>query len=147
MTCFRIGEMFQVGAKCQALELDPVIELFARVNYSVREPGTTKQHFQFLDMWVDRPPNPNGILASFKTTCLVETESKVFIECNEKKMARVIGRLKKDRNKRDSPWLLDIINIRETDWEEIRWTRRIVSGDDLVKKGKGSSNVEVMSEV
>jgi len=30
--------------------------------------------------------------------------------------------------------LLDIINIRETDWEEIRCTRRIVSGDDLVKE-------------
>jgi hypothetical protein len=126
--------MFQGGAKCHALGLNAFIELFARVNYSHREPGTTKQHFQFLDLWVDRPPTPNGILASFKTTGLAESESRVFIECHEKKLARVLGRLQKDPKKRDSPWLLDIINIRGTDWEEIRWTRRIVSGDDLVKK-------------
>lgn len=126
--------MFQAGAKCHALGLNSFIELFARVNYSHREPGTTKQHFQFLDLWVDRPPTPNGILASFKTTGLAESESRIFIDCQEKKLARVLGRLTKDPKRGDSPWTLDIISIRGTNWEEIRWTRRIVSGDDLVKK-------------
>ena len=51
-TCFRIGEMFQAGSSCSAQKLNPVIELFARVNFSSREPGTTKQHFQFMDLWV-----------------------------------------------------------------------------------------------
>lgn len=132
-TCFRIGEMFQVGAKCNALGIDAVIELFARVCFSSREPGTTKQHFQFLDLWSDRAPYPNGILASFKTTGLAESESKVFLTSGEKKIARVLGKLKKDGQK-GGPWKLEIINIRETDWEEIRWTCRIVSGNNLVKK-------------
>lgn len=135
-TCFRIGEMFQVGAKCNGSGLDAVIELFARVNFSSRESGTTKQHFQFLDLWHDRPPFPNGILASFKTTGLAESESKVFLLSGEKKIARVLGKLKRD-GKKGGLWKLVIINIRETDWEEIRWTRRIVSGDDLVKKEQG----------
>lgn len=132
-TCFRIGDMFQVGAKCNALGIDAVIELFARVGFSSRESGTTKQHFQFLDLWHDRPPYPNGVLASFKTTGLAESESKVFLAGGEKKIARVLGKLKKD-GKKGGSWKVEIINIRETDWEEIRWTRRIVSGDNLVKR-------------
>jgi len=135
-TCFRIGEMFQQGSKCHTQGLDAVIELFARVNFSSRESGTTKQHFQFLDLWNDRAPYPNGILASYKTTGLAESESRVFLSRQEKKMARVLGRLKRD--KKNEAWWLQVINIRETDWEEIRWTKRIVSGDDLAKKVKGN---------
>lgn len=112
-----------------------VVELFARVTFSSRESGTTKQHFQFFDLWHDRPPYPNGVLMNFKTTSLADVESKVFVDCKEKKMARVLGIPKKDP-KHVGPWLLEIINIRGTDWEEIRWTRRIVSGDDLSKKEK-----------
>jgi len=47
-------------------------------------------------------------------------------------MARALGRFKRDA--RNACWILHIINIRETDWEEIKWTKRIVSGDDLLKK-------------
>ena len=139
--------MFQTGAKCHALGLSALIELFARVNYSHREPGTTTQHFQFLDLWVDRPPTPNGILASFKTSGLAESESRIFIGSHEKKLARVIGRLRKDRKNTNSPWMLDIVHIRETDWEEIRWTRRIVSGDDSVKQGICAESFEVRGDM
>ncbi|KAH8601115.1 hypothetical protein B0O99DRAFT_608000 [Bisporella sp. PMI_857] len=130
-TCFRIGEMYQAGTQCASKNLDAVIELFSRVNFSSREPSTTKQHFQFMDLWHDRAPYPNGILFSYKTSGLAESESKVFLYGAEKKMARVLGRFKRDMN---GSWVLHIINIRQTDWEEIRWTKRIVSGDDLVKK-------------
>jgi hypothetical protein len=132
-TCFRIGELFQVGAKCNSSRLDAVIEFFARVSFSSRESDTTKQHFRFLDLWHDRPPYANGILSNFKATGLAESESKVFLLGGDRKLARILGRLKRG-GKKDGSWKLDIINIRQTDWEEIRWTRRIVSGDNLVKQ-------------
>ncbi|KAJ8063290.1 hypothetical protein OCU04_008520 [Sclerotinia nivalis] len=125
--CFRIGEMLKEGGRCNALGQDAIVELFARVNFSSREPGTTKQHFQFADLFHDRPPFAKGILANFKTTGLAEIESKVFIESSETLMTRCLGRLKKDV--KNGAWLLHIINVRMTDWEEIRWTRRIVCGE------------------
>lgn len=125
--CFRIGEMLREGGRCNALGQDAIVELFARVNFSSREPGTTKQHFQFADLFHDRPPFAKGILANFKTTGLAESESKVFIESSETLMTRCLGRLKKDV--KNGSWLLHIINVRVTDWEEIRWTKRIVCGE------------------
>lgn len=125
--CFRIGEMLKEGGRCSALGQDAIVELFARVSFSSREPGTSKQHFQFVDLFHDRPPFAKGILANFKTTGLGESESKVFIESSETLMARCLGRLKKDV--KNGAWLLHIINVRVTDWEEIRWTKRIVCGE------------------
>ncbi|KAJ5051888.1 uncharacterized protein L3040_001651 [Drepanopeziza brunnea f. sp. 'multigermtubi'] len=132
--CFRVGEMFKEGARCDALKQDVVIELFAKVTFSSREQGTTKQHFQFADLWHDRPPFPNGILPNYKGTELAESESRVFVDAGKHMMARCIGRLKRDK-KMVTGWLLDIINIRPTDWEEIKWTKRIVSAG-LVKSEK-----------
>ncbi|TEY52529.1 hypothetical protein BOTCAL_0256g00050 [Botryotinia calthae] len=125
--CFRIGEMLREGGRCNALGQDAIIELFARVNFSSREPGTSKQHFQFTDLFHDRPPFAKGILANFRTTGLAESESKIFIESSESLMARCMGRVKKDM--RTGSWLLHIMNVRVTDWEEIRWTKRIVCGE------------------
>ncbi|KAH6713859.1 hypothetical protein BKA61DRAFT_51695 [Leptodontidium sp. MPI-SDFR-AT-0119] len=133
--CFRVGELFREGARCNALKQDAVIELFARITFSSREPGTTKQHFQFADLWHDRPPFPNGILANYKTSGLAESESRAFIGAEEHMMARCIGRLKKD-TKNANGWFIEIINIRPTDWEEVKWTKRIVSAG-LVKSEKG----------
>lgn len=129
--CFRIGEMFKEGSRCRALKQDAVIELFAKVTFSSREPGTMKQHFQFADLWHDRPPFPNGLLLNYMSSDLAETESRVFVGAKEHLMARCIGRLRRDR-KHVTGWLLDIINVRPTDWEEIKWTKRIVSAG-LVK--------------
>jgi len=139
--CFRIGEMYREGARCDALGLNAVIELFARISFSSREPGTTKQHFQFLDLWHDRPPYTTGLLVNYKMTSLLESESKVFLDSEGRKMARCLGRLKRDA-KSNMGWLLHIVHIRETDWEEIRWTRRIVSAGDS-SRAKASSVVQV----
>ncbi|CZR52250.1 uncharacterized protein PAC_02127 [Phialocephala subalpina] len=131
--CFRVAEMLKEGARCNALKEDAVIELFSRVTHSSREPGTARQHFEFADLWHDRPPFPNGILTNCKTTGLADTESKIFqrVVQDGPMMARCFGRLKRD-SQISTGWLLDIINIRTTDWEEIRWTKRIV-GAGLVK--------------
>jgi hypothetical protein len=129
--CFRIGEMFKEGARCEALKQDAVIELFARVTFSSREAGTNKQHFQFADLWHDRPPFPKGILFNYRTSGLVESESKALLGADEGTLARCLGRLKRD-SKSETGRMLHIANIRMADWEEIRWTRRIVSAG-LVK--------------
>ncbi|QSZ35873.1 hypothetical protein DSL72_006995 [Monilinia vaccinii-corymbosi] len=126
--CFRIGEMLKEGGRCNALGQDAIVELFARVNFSSREPGTTKQHFQFSDLFHDRPPFAKGLLANFKATGLAESESKVFVGSNETLMARCLGRLKRDA--KNGTALLHIINVRVTDWEEIRWTKRIICGEN-----------------
>ncbi|KAB8294278.1 hypothetical protein EYC80_009704 [Monilinia laxa] len=137
--CFRIGEMLKEGGRCNALGQDAIIELYARVNFSSRESGTTKQHFQFSDLFHDRPPFAKGILSNFKTTGLAESESKVFIESSETLMARCLGRVKKDV--KNGAWLLHIINIRMTDWEEIRWTKRIICGENK-ENAKGSTKLK-----
>lgn len=124
--CFRVAEMLKEGARRNALQENAIIELFARVTHSSRESGTSEQHFQFADLWHDRPPFPSGLLANYRTPDLLQTESKVFIGAGEAKMARCFGRLKRDAQS-STGWLLDIISIRTTDWEEIRWTKRIVS--------------------
>ncbi|PQE17747.1 hypothetical protein CJF31_00005454 [Rutstroemia sp. NJR-2017a BVV2] len=125
--CFRIGEMLKEGGRCNALGQDAIIELFARVTFSSREFGTTKQHFQFADLFHDRPPFAKGILAHFNPTRLVDAESRVFLESGQPLIARCLGSLRKDL--KSGGWLLHIINVRVTDWEEIRWTKRIVSAD------------------
>ncbi|KAK0120048.1 hypothetical protein ONS95_011463 [Cadophora gregata] len=134
--CFRVGEMFREGARCHALKHDAVVEFFARITFSSREPSTTKQHFQLADLWHDRPPFPTGILANYKTSGLAESESRAFIGAEKNLMARCIGRLRRDTNN-STGWSIDIINIRPTDWEEIGWTKRIVSAG-LVKSEKGA---------
>ncbi|EPE25408.1 hypothetical protein GLAREA_01320 [Glarea lozoyensis ATCC 20868] len=124
--CFRIYEMYREGARCFQSNQDAIIELFARVTFSLRDPGTTKQHFQFADLWSKHPPFATGILTDIKPTTLADTESKGLVGGDLGKKVRCLGRLKKDA-KTSSGWLLHIINIRQTDWEEIRWTKRIVS--------------------
>jgi hypothetical protein len=138
--CFRIGEMFKEGARCEALKQDALVELFARVTFSSREPGTTKQHFQFADLWHDRPPFPNGVLANYKTTGLVESECKAFLGADEGRLTRCLGRLKRT-SKSATGWMLHIINIRTTDWEEIKWTKRIVSAGLPKSKTLGMSKL------
>jgi hypothetical protein len=60
-------------------------------------------------------------------------------------MARCLGRLKRDpRN--PAAWLFHIINIRETDWEEIRWTKRIVSGDCSIADKEDSCPEDILSK-
>lgn len=137
--CFRVGEMFRESARCNARNQDAVIELFARVAVSSRETHTTKQHFQFADLWSDKPPFPTGVLMNYKTTSLVESESRVFVGGKEGKMARCLGRFRRDK-KSATGWVLNVINIRETEWEEIRWTKRIVGAGRLESESVLSSN-------
>jgi hypothetical protein len=121
-TCFRIGEALRVGAMCDGIRQDAVIELFARVKDSSREEGTTKQYFQFSDLFHDRPPFPEGVLENYKVTQMQAYESAELLGNDGKgRMVRCLGRLKRG----PQSWMFHIVNIRPTDWEEIRWTKQI----------------------
>jgi hypothetical protein len=128
--CFRIHEMYREGARCFESGRDGVIELFARVTFSSRNPGTTKQHFQFADLWSKHPPFATGILENLRPQSLADVEGQGLIGGDVGKMVRCLGRLRREKQN-SSGWLLHIINIRQTDWEEIRWTKRIVSADAM----------------
>ncbi|RDL37002.1 uncharacterized protein BP5553_04435 [Venustampulla echinocandica] len=138
--CFRIGEMFRESARCYARSQDAVIELFARVTFSSHDAHTTEQHFQFADFWSNNTPFPTGILMNYKSTGLVESESRVFVGAEKEKMARCLGRLRRDQ-KSATGWVLNIANIRETEWEEIRWTKRIVGAGHVKSEARPSSNL------
>lgn len=131
-TCFRIGEALRAGSVCSHLRQDAVIELFARVTFSSREDGSHKQHFQFADLFHSNPPFVAAVLENYLVSPLQETESRALLtavgEPREGEMVRCLGRLK--RKLKGNGWVMHVINIRKTDWEEVRWTKRIVGAGD-----------------
>jgi len=100
------------------------------VTFSSREEGTVKQHFQFADLFHDRPPFLNGILENYKISDLANTESKQLLGgSSEGQQVRCLGMMRREfQGKR----VLVIQNIRQTDWEEIGRTKRII--EDLSGK-------------
>jgi hypothetical protein len=131
-TCFRIGEALREGALCERLGQDAVIELFARVTLSSKDATSFKLHFHFADLFHGRPPFIHGTLENAKISGLQETESRILLDVDSHvPMVRCLGRLK--RVIAGPPgWMLHIINIRATDWEEVRWTRK-VAGAGMMK--------------
>lgn len=137
-TCFRIGEAVRESILCEDVGQDSVIELFARVTSSSRGVNPSKLQFQFADLFHDRPPFIRGELESYKISTLQETESRVLLEWDgSPPMVRCLGRL--NRTFAGPPgWILHILNIRETDWEEVRWTKGI-AGAGMEKSGEGAA--------
>ncbi|OBT44030.1 hypothetical protein VE00_05680 [Pseudogymnoascus sp. WSF 3629] len=132
-TCFRIGECIRAGSFCNRLNQDAVIELFCRVTFSSREDGTHKQIFQFADIFHNSPPFVNGVLANCRVSVLQERESRELLTGNREEpgMVRCLGRLKAQVG--GNGWMLHLDNIRKSDWEEVRWTRRIVGVQEARK--------------
>ncbi|KFY61028.1 hypothetical protein V496_05191 [Pseudogymnoascus sp. VKM F-4515 (FW-2607)] len=137
-TCFRIGECIRAGSFCNRLNQDAIIELFCRVTFSSREDGTHRQIFQFADIFHNSPPFVNGILANYSVSALQERESRELLaeSREESGMVRCLGRLKAQVG--GNGWILHLDNIRKSDWEEVRWTRRIVGIQEAKKDGEGS---------
>jgi hypothetical protein len=131
-TCFRIGEALREGALCEGLGQHAVIELFARVMDSSQDMIPSKLYFEFSDLFHDRPPFIRGTLENNKISSLQETESRMLLGVNgTAPLIRCLGRLK--RVIAGPPgWMLYIINIRPTDWEEVRWTTQI-AGAGMMK--------------
>lgn len=139
-TCFRIGEMLKEGARCAREGQDAVIELFARVTHSSREPNTTRQYFHFADAFHDRPPFANGLLQDFRVSRLVERESHVFLGPEKDCLARCLGRLHKDSQ--CGRWTLHILRISKSHWEEVQWTKQILDAYSDVASRKTANKTQ-----
>lgn len=131
-TCFRIGEALSQASLCTRDNQDAFTELFARVTFSSREADGKKQNFQFGDIFHNKPPFISGVLEKYASSDLQKTESFELITVDQEKredelgqMVRVLGRVKRVIQGRG--YSMDIVNIRKTDWEEVRWTQRILS--------------------
>ena len=75
----------------------------------------------------------NGVLANYRVSALQETESRELLTGNREVpgMVRCLGRLRTQVG--GNGWMLHLDNIRQSDWEEVRWTRRIVGVQEARK--------------
>lgn len=124
-TCFRIGEALNAATVASHTNLDPLIELYARVTYSQRV--GVEQFFQFADLFrSERPPFLNGSYVGWKSVDLWDCDSKYFLgETGKGRMARCVGKLKRDEKKRGS-WKMVIFSIWEASWDDVGYVKGIV---------------------
>lgn len=122
-TCFRAGEALNVG--CQAVRegRTVIIELYATVRSSFREPDSVTQHFVIGDLFHDRPPYINAVYELWKGVDLWDYDSSRFLEQSDaRRMCRCIGQMKRE----DRKWKLLILNVWEASWEDIDYVKGII---------------------
>jgi hypothetical protein len=125
-TCFRIGEALNAASAASRTNTDAVIELYVRVIYSGREPGSIKQTFQFADLFTsDKPPFLSGTFTLWKGVGLWDHDSKAFLgEEGKGKMARVVGRMRRRELGRGCE--MCVLSVWECDWEDVGVARGVV---------------------
>ena len=125
-TCFRIGEALNAAAAAARTNTDAIVELYARVVGSEREvSGGFKQFFQFGDLFTDKPPYLSATYSLWKSVPLWDVDSRVFVgEAGKGKMARVVGRIKKEVKGVGREMI--VLSIWEVDWEDVRVAKGIV---------------------
>lgn len=105
---------------------DIVIELYARVSASWREPAPSrKQHFRFKDIYHDNPPYLEGTFVLWQQAKLWDLDSKVFLEASKGEgiMCRAIARMKRDGQK----WQLNVLSVWEASSEDVDFAAGICS--------------------
>jgi hypothetical protein len=121
--CFRIGEVINFGHAAINANQMVVFELYARVASSERESAGVKQHFEFWDIFHDKPPYITGHYDLWKGNDLWDYESGQFLEFNDgMKFCRCICRPKKV----DDKLTLMILNIWESSWDDVEYVKGIV---------------------
>ncbi|KAI0022862.1 hypothetical protein F4780DRAFT_140416 [Xylariomycetidae sp. FL0641] len=124
-TCFRTGVMISQTACCINHRQGAVFELFARVTYSTRERLAKRQYFQFVDLFKDQQPYPTGILSDWKSGSQRDRDSSVFLHRPAgPKLCWCLCKAGRDRK------TYAVLCIKETSWEQIRWSKGIVCGED-----------------
>jgi hypothetical protein len=126
-TCFRVGEAMVAGTQSIRNGTNTVIELYARVSSSWREPSPgRKQHFVFKDLYHDRPPHLEGTYELWGQAPLWELDSKPFLSATEQGiMCRAIARMRREGQK----WRLEVLSIWEASWEDINYVAGIYDGN------------------
>ena len=125
-TCFRIGEALNAASCASRSNVDTIIELYSRVTYSERDANGLKQYFQFADLFrSERPPFLNGSYDMWKGVELWDSSAKEFLgEAGKNKIARVLGRIKRDEKHKD--WMMLIMSIWAASWEDVGLMKGLV---------------------
>ncbi|KAI3335536.1 hypothetical protein F4824DRAFT_463801 [Ustulina deusta] len=128
-TCFRIGAMISQTACCFNHQQNVVFELYARVTYSSRETLSRKQHFQFVDLFKDQQPYPAATLTNWRIDSQLDKDSSAFLDtCGGPRLCWCVCKPIKD-TKAAIGWTYTVLKIKEIDWEQIHWAKRIICGD------------------
>ena len=126
-TCFRIGEALKEGCQAVRMNKNVIIELYARVTSSWREPKPgRKQHFVFKDLYHDHPPHLEGSFELWEQSRLWELDSKIFLQPRQGGvMCRAVARMRRDGMK----WRLEVLSIWEASWEDVERVAGIYAKD------------------
>ncbi|KAK8879425.1 hypothetical protein PGQ11_000719 [Apiospora arundinis] len=125
-TCFHIEEMLRQAAHCYNHNQEVVFELYAKVKYSKREGLARKQYFLLVDLFEeDKEFYLLGSLSGWRAEDLKDRQGQAFLETSSSKMCRCMCKAKRD-SKNATGWVLDILDIIEADWEQIRHARMIL---------------------
>lgn len=119
-TCFRVGEALVTGSHAVRNGKDVVIELYARVTSSWREPSPgRKQYMIFKDLYHDNPPYLEGTFELWQQSQLWDLDSKVMLESSNGAgvMCRAIARMRRDGQK----WRLEVLSVWEASWDDINF--------------------------
>ncbi|OQO03989.1 hypothetical protein B0A48_10632 [Cryoendolithus antarcticus] len=116
-TCFRVGEAVNAGCQAVRMNKNVMLELYARVTCSHREPKPArKQVFEIHDLYHDHPPHLQGTFDLWDQSTLWELDSRPFLTIGPGGMlARMIARMKRDGTK----WRLEILNIWQAGWDDV----------------------------
>ena len=123
-TCFRVGEALNEGSLAVRSNKDVVLELYAKVESSWREPPELKQHFILSDLFHDRPPKLDAVYELCKASDLWNYESAQFLgPKGKRRMCRCIGKLKRENNM----WKMIVLSVWEATWDDVEYVRGIIS--------------------
>lgn len=132
-TCFRVGECLNVGCtfarNSNTQSSDTIlIELYAKVISSHRDPNGVTQHFVLADLFHEkRGPFLDATCETWKGSELWEYDCGRFLctdSNGEKKICRAVGRMKREGGK----WRFVVLNIWEATWEDVEFVRGIICG-------------------
>ncbi|KAK8069686.1 hypothetical protein PG994_006302 [Apiospora phragmitis] len=126
--CFRIEELLEQAAHCYNHHQEVVFELYGKVKYSKREGLAGKQYFLVVDLFEDQEPGLLGMVSRWRPGDLKDRQGQAFLGINSHKMCRCLCKAKRD-SKKETGWVLNILNIREADWDEIRYAKMILGED------------------
>ncbi|EME50100.1 hypothetical protein DOTSEDRAFT_121899, partial [Dothistroma septosporum NZE10] len=137
-TCFRVGEALNTGSQAVRCNKNVIIELYARVTSSWRDPPPgRRQHFVFKDLYHDKPPYLEGIFELWNQAQFWDLDSRSFLNASEKgMMARAIAKMKRNGQK----WRLEVLSVWEATWEDVNHVAAICN--DVFREDSVSENDE-----
>ncbi|KAI0421513.1 hypothetical protein F5X98DRAFT_370645 [Xylaria grammica] len=127
--CFRTGAMISQTVYSFSHQQDVLFELYARVTYSSREALSRKQHFQFVDLFKDQQPYPAATLTNWRIDSQLDKDSATFLDTSGgPRLCWCVCKPVRDL-KAAIGWTYAVLKIKEVNWEQILWAKRMICGD------------------